>query len=232
MTKQNSINMTQFSSVHVQVFIGGTSTYTPTPGMLYCQVEICAGGGGSGGAAGTAGQLGCSGGGGGGSYSLETYSAAQIGATATVVVGAGGSAGTAGNNAGGTGGTSSFTPTGSGGTLSCLGGTGSGGSISTATSGFTGVGGQGQAASGGALNIAGANGNAGIVINGASGFGLTGIGGGCPRFSNAAGNYANTTVTGTQPGQGAPGVLSFGNANIAGQPGVAGQCLITEYCNQ
>ena len=87
-------------SVVTQVFTG-TGTYTPTTGMLYCQV-ICLGGGGAGGGAASTGATTTAEGGGGGSgeYAVGVFSASTIGASQSVTIGAGGTAGTAGNNAG------------------------------------------------------------------------------------------------------------------------------------
>ena len=77
-----------------------TSTYTPTAGTAYIIVEMTGGGGGSGGSAtpGSAGNASMSGAGGPGGYLKFMMTAAQIGASLSYTVGAGGSGGSAGNN--------------------------------------------------------------------------------------------------------------------------------------
>ena len=91
----------------VRVFTA-SGTYTPSAGLVAAIIE-CIGGGGAGGgcAATSAGQCAAAGGGGGGDYARAYVTAAQVGASQSVTVDAGGSAPTSGNNAGGNGGTSS-----------------------------------------------------------------------------------------------------------------------------
>jgi hypothetical protein len=207
----------------------GSNIYTPSLGMQYCDVEICGDGGGSGGAAGAIGQFGASGGGssGGGCFSL--FTAANIGASATVVIGPGGVAGIAGNNPGGNGTGSSFTCSGTGTTMLAGGGNGGGGSPSTVTS-TNASGNAGGTASGGNIhNFQGGHSSGGIVVSGVNAIGLPGFGGGSIGFSTSSVNYFFTTVGVTQPGQGAAGVTSFTLANQAGQPGASGYCIIREY---
>src|SRR5690349_18610440 len=96
-----------FTRIVTQTF-SGNGTYTPTPGMVYALLQCQGGGGGSGGAAAsTAGTQNCSGAGGGGEFSEIIVTAAQVGASQTVTIGAAGLAGTSGNNNGGNGGTTS-----------------------------------------------------------------------------------------------------------------------------
>lgn len=73
---------TAFTRIVVQV-ITGSSTYTPTSGMLYCIVELQGAGGG--------GPSGSQAGGGAGGYCRKVFSAATIGASQTVTMFAGGS---------------------------------------------------------------------------------------------------------------------------------------------
>ena len=76
--------------INQQVFTT-SGTYTPTPGMQYVFIECLGGGGAGGGAAVTGvGERAVGGGAGGGSYGQGVYSAAQIGASQTVTIGAGG----------------------------------------------------------------------------------------------------------------------------------------------
>lgn len=106
--------------LNVQVF-SGNGTYTPTSGMTKCIVDIVGGGGGTGGSPATgSGQFSGSAGSSSGSYARVQFTAAQIGASQAVTVGAGGTAGGSGTSTGGTGGTSSL-----GSLVSCPGGPGS-----------------------------------------------------------------------------------------------------------
>jgi hypothetical protein len=82
----------------VQTFTAN-GTYTPNAKMLFCDVEAWGGGGGGGGAAGTAaGQSSCTTGGNGGAYARVRLTAAQVGASQAVTIGAGGAGGGAGAN--------------------------------------------------------------------------------------------------------------------------------------
>src|SRR6185312_9114882 len=96
-----------FRSIHTQVFTS-SETYTPTSGMVYADA-VAVGGGGAGGSTvtGPASTLAIAGGGGGGEVAKKRVSAADIGASQTVTIGAAGAAGSAGNNNGGAGGDTS-----------------------------------------------------------------------------------------------------------------------------
>lgn len=85
------------TSINIQTFnyTGSSQTYTPTPGMLYCIVEMV-GGGGSGGGNASPSVAQVRGGGGGACGGRSTFSAADIGSSQTVTVGVGGSAGSNG----------------------------------------------------------------------------------------------------------------------------------------
>src|ERR1700722_1619139 len=96
-----------FTSVINQVFTS-SGTYTPTTGMVYCQVFIL--GGGAGGQPRVSLGSGASNGGGAGEYAQGIFSAATIGGSQTVTIGAGGASNT-------NGGTSSL-----GSLISCNGG--------------------------------------------------------------------------------------------------------------
>jgi hypothetical protein len=85
-------------TVSQQVFTA-SGTYTPSAGMVYCIAEAVGGGGGGGGASGNTAE--CGSGGGGGEYARVLLTAAQVGASKSVTIGA---AGAAGNNSGGNGG--------------------------------------------------------------------------------------------------------------------------------
>lgn len=87
-----------------QVFTS-SGTYTPTTGMVYCQITCLGGGGAGGGAPATAnGQLSMGGGGGGGEYAVGIFSSSSIGISQTITIGSGGSgnSGTSGSSGGNT----------------------------------------------------------------------------------------------------------------------------------
>lgn len=215
-------------SVVTQVFTSASSTYTPTTGMLYCVAECVGGGGGGGGSTGGVNTQSVGGGGGGGGYSRKTISAASIGASQTITVGAAGAAGSSPGGTGGTGGTSSV------------------GAIITATGGAGGVGGAGgdtfYASSGGVggvgasgdFNTAGAPGGAGMAIfvtavnqrifsgcGGSSFFGGGGVG-----VITSTGDPSG--IAAQSYGGGGSGSASNVN-NRAGGAGFAGIVVITEY---
>ncbi len=112
----DAINIIQFGTP-------GTFTYTPTPGMVQCVVEVLGGGGGSAGSNGNE-MYDYTGPGAAGGYAKSIFSAATIGIGQPLTVGIAGTAGDITPTAGGDGGTSSF---GTGPILmTCAGGGGSG----------------------------------------------------------------------------------------------------------
>lgn len=202
-----------------------TGTYTPTAGMLYCDIEVVGGGGGSGGIAATgATQNSCSAGGGGGGYARGIFSAATIGASKSVTIGAGGTAGTAGNNTGGTGGTTSV-----GVLISATGGLGGGGGPAVSSgSYFCSHGGVGGAGSGGDYQTNGGAGGSTTQI----GFvlGIAGFGGSTFFGGNALGADNATAIAGLSFGGGASGSSQGQNFSAqVGAAGAAGIVIITEY---
>lgn len=185
---------------------GGTFTWVKPAWASSVEVILIGGGGGGGsgrkGAAGTVRTGGA--GGGGGAYSQLSFRASFLGATETVVVGAGGAGGSSqatnstDGNAGTAGGTSSF-----GTKLYAAGGAGGGGgTVSGASPGLvargTFSGGQGGVASTGAGSGTGITAT-GIGFNGAP---YGGAGGGPATAANAAvgGGQGVNTTTGTAPG--------------------------------
>ena len=185
-----------------------SGTYTPTSGMQYCIVHMV--GGGAGGTQNSSGSYG-GGGGGAGEYATGVFSAAAIGASKTVTIGAGGAVTTAGGTTslgtlltavgGGAGTVNSYTP-GAGGT----GGTGTGLHV---------PGGQGATGSGvfsGPQFIGGSG--------GASFFGSGGRGG--------VGNLDNGTA-GTAYGSGGGGNGNVGGVWAAAGAGASGCVIIYEY---
>ncbi len=96
------LNSSVFPGVATQVFTS-SGTYTPTAGMQFCIIECVGGGGGGGGVSGTASQYYIGGGGGAGAYSRKLATAATVGASQAVTVGAAGAGGVgAANGAAGT----------------------------------------------------------------------------------------------------------------------------------
>ena len=216
-----------FQEIVVQTFTTGTSTYTPTAGMKYCIVELQAPGGG-GGATTAAGATGGSSGagGGGGGYSRKTFTAATIGASQTVTMGAVGTAGATSGGSGGNGTTSTF-----GALLSCTGGIGGQGlGASTTPQSFNGS--LGGIGSGGDVNAAGGMGGQCFNTSAATGISCGGNGG-----SSVLGGGGQGAANGTNPGAagraygggGGGGATIASGAAQAGGAGGAGICIVTEY---
>ena len=212
-------------SVVTQVFTS-TGTYTPTVGMVYCISEVVGSGGGSGGVATTgAATSGFSGGGGGGEYARGVFSAATIGASQAITIGAGGLAGTAGKNTGGTGGTCSV-----GALITALGGTGGSGSdaLGTGTGESNPGGSGGTGGTGGSFRVQGSPGG-----NGTFSFGLFGFSGngGNSYFSGGAKGLVSAGAgnAGQLYGGGGGGSSGFNQAAITGTAGAKGIVVITEY---
>jgi hypothetical protein len=225
-------------AVNVQVFTAD-GTYTPTPGMRYCQV-IATGAGGGGGGADTDG-TGAAGAGGGesGGTAIKVYTASQLGATAAVVVGVGGPGGldTGGNATAGE--ATTFTPAGGGSTLSAGGG-GAGFGLSATVDANEAAGGTGgSTTTGGDLNTMGGEGGRGFsgpadgvsnppfAYGGAGGIGYWG-GGGSARARVTGGSIAGKA--GTAYGSGGGGAAAVDTATgAAGGDGKAGVVYIEEY---
>jgi hypothetical protein len=170
-----------------------TQTYTPTAGMVICDVYAYGGGGGGGGGALQVASTAVSGagGGGGGSLNVGRFTAAVIGASQTMTVGisgTGGLAATANTTAGGNGvsavGNSSFGAPGPIILAGIRGGGGAGGQLAAAAGG------------GGGAGLSGQGGNATSATNGTAGA----PGGG-------SGASATTTYSGSAGGIGANGAL-------------------------
>lgn len=220
-----SIAMNQFSQVNIQSFItAGTATYTPTTGMKYCVAECIGGGAAGGGAQATgAGNVSVAGGGGSGQYSLAVFTAATIGASQTVTIGAGGTANSGAT--GGNGGTSSL-----GALLTSGGGSGgvsgASGIVSSANGGTGGSGGtgsvftsRGNSGLGAAASVAGTIGFSGAGANSQFGAGGTGL-----YSGSGAGN------AGTGHGSGGGGGMNQASQSATnGGVGQPGAIIITEY---
>lgn len=210
--------------------INVTGTYTPTPGMSTCVVEIVGGGGGSAHVQATgAAQFATTGGGGAGMYAKLLLTAAQIGASVSCVIGAGG----AGASAGGTptvsasGGATLF------GGLATVGGGGRSlaGVISSGTY-LTppGIGGTSFSGTGTPIYTkAGENGTWGTYSTGSGQLG--GNGGSSPLGTGGPGSGIGIpAVQGLGYGSGG-GASSLGpsSASIGGAPGAQGVILVWEY---
>lgn len=214
------------TQVVVQTFTS-SGTYTPTSGMRFCTIECVGGGGGGGGCAASSTNPAAGAGGGGGGYSRRTVTAATVGASQTVTIGAAGAAGTAGANAGGTGGTTSV-----GALISATGGTGGAGGVAGTTGGFQqGLGGTGST---GDINIAGGPGSPALYLSGA--IVSSGNGGnsyfGAGAGGKTAGSSSSAGTAGTVGGGGGSGAYQVAvNTNFAGGAGGAGLVIITEFCS-
>ena len=225
--------------VNVQTFTT-SGTYTPTVGMIYATIEVLGAGGGGGGCTGN--YVNVAGGGGAGGFAKGNFTAAQVGASATVTIGAGGLAGTSGGGNGGTGGATSIALTGAG-TITITGNGGVGGlgdSVGTGNNGLTtktgGVG--GTASNGSIVNIQGAHGANSFGSHGTTYYCQSGSGGQSIYGGAGVGQFAiNQTLTGnnaTGYGSGGGGassgtITSGGGAATGGGTGSPGLIIITEY---
>lgn len=218
-----------FSSIVIQQFTA-SGTFTPTSGMKYCVIELVGGGGGGGGAASTSStQVAGGAGGAAGGYSRRVVSAATIGASQTVTIGAAGTAGAAGNNAGGTGGTTSV-----GSLISATGGTGgAGGGANNRTENQGPTGGVGST---GDVNLSGGSGGSafglyivantvGSVLGGFGGASFFGGGASAPCNEGAQAGSAGAA----KGSGGSGGISATGGTTAAGGAGAAGLVIITEY---
>jgi hypothetical protein len=211
-----------------------SGTYTPDAKLIYAQVFATGGGGGGGGAdcsnANT--NIGVGGGGGGGATAIKILSAAAIGASQAVTIGAGGAAG---DNAGGNGGMGGNTTFGS--ILTSQGGGGGSGGTGIASVSAS-QGGAGALASGGDINVAGGGGGNGMGLN--MGSSVVGTGGGGGTTYWGSGGRAGVISSAGSSGGSTPGVYGGGGAGsvtnqTTGQAGAAGQAgvvYIIEYCGQ
>jgi hypothetical protein len=225
----------------VQTF-NASATYTPTAGMKWCEVEAVGGGGGSGGcAAGGDTSPSIGGAGGAGSYARIRMTAAQVGVSRAVVIGAAGTAGAVTPTAGGAGGTTSIT-----GVLTCPGGLGGATGAGIASGQNQKVGGAGGAlptvaTATAVLLRAGDPGQRGMASTGTSTAAIaSGDGGGSPFGRGGTGvaiQHTNATAVGAAGaaglgnGAGASGSYSAGAGGTAraGAAGTAGTMRITEY---
>jgi len=207
--------------------ISASETYFPPANLLSAIIETVGGGGGGGGATGGSGTGSSGGGGGGGGYAKAVVTAAQIGASQVISIGAGGSPGAPGStNFGGSGGTTSF-----GGYVVSNGGGGGAGAGATASV-LSGGGGGAGGTSGGTeatLIIQGKQGTAGLTL-GTSGVGIGGAGGDSLLGFGGPQGYpsASTGNTGQAAGGGGGGMGASASSGNGGG-GAPGLCIVTEY---
>ncbi len=212
------------TSVASQTFTS-SGTYTPTTGMVFCQIICVSGGGGGGGADSTGAVDSVGSGGGAGGVAIGVFTAAAIGGTPVVTIGAGGAGGV--GIAGSNGGASLVT-----GVITINGGTGGNFSIAQDVVG----GGGGTPIGGGDVQITGGDGGMGMYIGPATIYGGTGglngygypstaVSAGSTAFSGGPGNPGNGYGSG---GGGAVAVTANpGKQN--GGAGASGIIYITEY---
>jgi len=208
--------------VNEKVFTS-SGTYTPTAGMLYCEVQMVGGGGGGGGTAATGvGQWAAGGGAGAGEHAVGVFSAATIGASQTVTIGAGGVGSAA--STGGAGGNTSL-----GALMSANGG---GGGVFGPSSVGTTVGGTlgGTGGTGGNYRSPGVPGGGGSALI-ASSVLRPGFGGSSPLGAGGVENAGPAAgASGLGYGSGGSGASQIASAGaLAGGAGSAGAIFITEY---
>jgi hypothetical protein len=236
-----------YANVVLQAFITpGANTYTPTSGMKHCLVISTGGGGGGGGGdASGAANVGAGAGGGAGGTCTERFTAADIGPSQTVTIGAAGAAGSTSGGAGGSGGNTTF-----GALHTATGGVGGNGSGNAAKRAQTTSGGAGGIPTAGLLNITGGDGSNGFafltldatdtnVVSIACGGqgGASYWGGGGRGGQNAQDAAAADSTAGSEAGQagkaygsgGGGGVVLNTATGVAGGAGVAGACLVIEF---
>jgi hypothetical protein len=220
------------------VVVTTTSTYTPTSGTKFFLVYCTGAGGGGGGSRQDDGSGRVGGGaGGGGGTAIRVYDATEMGATAAITIGSGGT-GSAGLSAadGGTGGNTTFNPAGTGTTLT---GNGGGGGACARSAGSTsGITGTGGSASGGDVNVKGQspalNGESVATSGGttnnvqASQGGNSFWGGGATRLVQAQAGSTNGN-NGSQGGGGTGSASNFNTTERTGGTGGNGIVVIMEY---
>jgi hypothetical protein len=221
-------------------FFTASGTYTPSIGALYAVIEGVGGGAGGGGCAGiaTANSNNGGGGGAGATYSKRSLSIAQIGANATITVGAAGGGGAAGANSGTNGGTTTVTSAVYGTIISCPAGNGGTGGSQLAAFG---QGGLAPSIGVGDISLQGGYGNAASYTSGTSQavYNATNYGGAAGGGWGQGGRTAMPGAGATANGSNGTGYGAGGSgamfqavaANAPGGSGSPGAVMITEYGN-
>lgn len=209
-----------------QVF-AASGTYIPNASMQYCVIEAIGGGGAGGGVTGNATYVVAGAGGGAGGYSRSIKSAAIIGASQAVTIGAGGT-----GVINGSGNAGSDTSLGSlviakGGQGGSLGGVAGLGNIS---------GGAGGVAGTGDFALAGAMGEPPAIQGQSNLFAVAGATGG-NSYVGGAGTGTGTTTSnsgnaGINGSGGSGGAVYNSASNVAGATGGTGLVIVMEYCSQ
>lgn len=224
-TSAIKLNGTSVFNKTVEQVFTSTGTYTPTTGMIYCIVRMAGGGAGGGGAAANgASNVSVGGGGGAGEYAEGVFTAAQVGASQAVTIGA---AGTAGSSAGGTGGSGGTTSLGA--LLTAIGGTGGGGGGTSPSITLTAGGAGGTGGTGGSVHIPGSQGLFGF---GFATLNLAPSGGGAASLlgSNVNGLNNQAGNTGNNYGSGGGGASSTNSGSgQTGGVGTKGLIIVTEF---
>ena len=195
--------------------ITASGTFTRDADCMFAWVRIVGGGAAGGGTPVTSSSGAAGGGGGAGQYAEGSFTAAQIGTSQTVTIGAGGTgvSGAQGNS----GGTTSF-----GSLMTAIGGTGGAQGLHSANN-EVGGGAGGTGGTGGTFRVQGGSGTVGSVRSGAflplGNGGVTMLGGG------------TNDAVGQLYGAGGGGrYIGFPNSALAGFAGAAGVCIIVEFC--
>jgi len=219
---------------NTQTFLA-SGTYTPTSGMVYVDAH-CIGGGGAGGGtlATSATQANAGGGGAAGGYARGVFTAATIGASKTVTIGAAGAAvsGANGGNGGDTslGGTLLVATGGQGGpagilsTTSSIAGGANGGTGSTSGTAGSGITATGQTGYDG-WSLLPTNGN--LAAGGAGGSSIY-AGGGTPAMVGGTAKLPGVNAVGFG-NAGAGGAATQSQTAGIGGNGAAGVCIMVEY---
>ena len=200
---------------HKTTVLTSSGTFTRDADCMFASVRIVGGGAAGGGTPVTSTSGAAAGGGGAGQYAEGWFTAAQIGTSQTVTIGAGGTGVSAaqGNN----GGTTSF-----GALMTAFGGTGGAQGLHSATN-EVGGGAGGTGGTGGTFRVQGGSGTGGAVRSGA--FLPLGNGG-----VSMLGGGTNEAIGQLYGAGGGGRYIGFPNAALAGFAGAAGVCIVVEFC--
>ena len=231
-------NLAVFGRIKKTIFASvGTFTFTPDPHLLYGNIRMLAPGGGGGGvaASGAALYILIAGGGGAGQYQEKIgFVPSDIGASATVTVGAGG-IGATGASVGTAGGTTSVVNASSVTVCSATGGS-PGANTSTGTAGGPGAGGSGGTGDLVSQGQTGQGSHYEQLASAATKFPNAGKGGSTFLGDGGLGGSGATTAGHSGQGYGAGGGGGSSNqqaaTNVAGGGGANGWVEIIEFCSQ
>lgn len=217
-------------SINQRVF-RTSALYEPSPNLLFADIEVCGGGGGGGGVLGSVGSVFQGGGGGGGLCVRQRLTAAQIGSSQSIAIGAGG-IGRIGTSNGDAGGNTLF------GVLLIAGGGAGGRYASQAQVGAGGAGGayvDGSALDPSAITIIGSPGGSGLYSAGsdqmafASGNGGSSYLGGGATGVVGSGTFAGNNASGYGGGGSGASCNGVGSLSAKGGDGKTGVVVIREY---